>query len=174
MADDGQKYFFLNMLPLVNGGSTKTNHVGWLELTNWDFSMDQKGDVNTKTGGISKAGSTGRFGFSIMHNGPTLFFLCASGQYIDTPIVFEAERAGVIGTGSSTGTSGASSTVVYFQLTFTRTVVSHRHLQGDDGQKIEHIDLVFQNVKMVYKQIVNGVLGSAIPKQYDAKSNMVS
>ena len=170
---DSQRYFFLNMQPLVNGGSPKASHLNWLELDNWDFSMHQMADPNQKGGRPSKTAATGRFGFSIVHNGPQLFNLCASGQFINTPIVFEAERAGLTGTGGAAGT-GASSTVVYLQLTFNRTVVSHRSLSGDDGQKIEHIELVFQSVQMVYRQVVNGVLGSNITKSYDGKSNTVS
>jgi hypothetical protein len=52
-------------------------------------------------------------------------------------------------------------------------VVSHRSLSGDDGLKMEHIELVFEHVSMMYRQVVNGVLGSANTKTYDAKSNQV-
>lgn len=98
MAD--QRYFFLNMINAgVNGGSTKTNHVNWLELDNWDFSMNQTADPNVKGGRPSKTSATGRFGFSIVHNGPKLFQLCSSGQFINSAITFEAERAGLTGTG---------------------------------------------------------------------------
>ena len=172
---DSQRYFFLNMLPLVNGGSPKASHLNWLELGNWDFSMNQTADPNVKGGRPSKTSATGRFGFSIVHNGPQLFNLCASGQYISTPITFEAERSGLQGTaGAGTTGTGASSTVVYFQLVFTNTVVSHRSLSGDDGQKMEHIELVFQAVKMTYWPVVQGNPGSAIIKSYDAKSNLTS
>jgi type VI protein secretion system component Hcp len=164
---DTQRYFFLNMQPNVNGGSPKANHLNWLELDNWDFSMNQTADPNVKGGRPSKTSATGRFGFSIIHNGPQLFNLAASGQYIDTPIVFEAERSGLTGT-------GGGSTGVYLQLTFTRSVVSHRSLSGDDGQKMEHIELVFQAVQMMYRQVINGALGPAITKSYDAKLNQVT
>jgi type VI protein secretion system component Hcp len=165
---DSQRYFFLNMIAAgVNGGSPKANHINWLELSNWDFSMNQTADPNVKGGRPSKTSATGRFGFSIVHNGPKLFQLAASGQYINSPIVFEAERSGLTGT-------GASSTGVYFQLTFNRSVVSHRSLSGDDGQKTEHIELVFQSVTMMYRQVVNGALGPAITKTYDAKLNQVT
>ena len=171
---EGQRYFFLNMIAAgVNGGSTKASHINWLELDNWDFSMNQTADPNVKGGRPSKTSATGRFGFSIVHNGPKLFQLCASGQYLSSPIVFEAERAGLSGTGGAAG-SGTSSTVVYFRLTFTNTVVSHRSLSGDDGQKMEHIELVFQSVQMQYYQIVAGALGPAITKSYDAKKNQVT
>ena len=108
-----------------------------------------------------------RFGFSLKHNGPQLFKLAASGQYINTPITFQAERAGTQSAGSQ------SSTMVYLQLVFNRAVVSHRSLSGDDGQKTEHIELVFEKVDMVYKQVILGKLGSAISKSYDAKTNQV-
>lgn len=172
MAD--QRYFFLNMINAgVNGGSTKTNHVNWLELDNWDFSMNQTADPNVKGGRPSKTSATGRFGFSIVHNGPKLFQLCSSGQFINSAITFEAERAGLTGTG---GTSpGASSTVVYFRLVFNNTVVSHRSISGDDGQKMEHVELVFQSVQMTYYQVLpTGNLGPAIQKTYDAKLNQVT
>jgi len=172
---DSQRYFFLNMQPLVNGGSPKASHLGWLELNNWDFSMNQTADPNVKGGRPSKTSATGRFGFSIVHNGPQLFNLCASGQFITQQITFEAERAGLQGIpGAGTTGTGASSTVVYFQLIFTNTVVSHRSLSGDDGQKTEHVELVFQNVTMTYWPVVKGALGSAIIKSYDAKSNLTS
>jgi type VI protein secretion system component Hcp len=168
MADD-QRFFFLNMTQAgVKGGSTKTGHPDWLELDNWDFSMNQTADPNVKGGRPTKTSATGRFGFSIKHNGPQLFKLAATGQFINTPITFEAERAGLQSAGAQ------SSSMVYFQLVFNRAVVSHRSVSGDDGQKTEHIELVFEKVDMTYKQVINGMLGSAIPKSYDAKSNQVA
>jgi type VI protein secretion system component Hcp len=169
MAGD-QKYFFLNLLPaLIHGASPKANHLDWFELDNWDFSMNQTADANVKGGRPSKTSAVGRFGFSIVHNGPYLFQLAASGQFIGetTPITFEAERSGLTTGGGATGTG------VYFQLIFKKVVVSHRSLSGDDGLKMEHIELVFEHVSMMYKQVVNGVLGSANTKTYDAKSNQV-
>ena len=166
-----QRYFFLNMITAgVHGGSPKANHLDWLELDNWDFSMNLTADTNVKTGRPSKTSATGRFGFSIVHNGPYLFGLAASGQFIGetSPIVFEAERSGLTSGGGSTGTG------VYLQLIFTKVVVSHRSLSGDDGQKMEHIELVFEKVQMMYKQVVNGVLGPAMTKSYDAKTNQVT
>src|ERR1017187_9355972 len=80
MAGD-QKYFFLNMISAgVHGGSPKANHLAWLELDNWDFSMNQTADPNVKGGRPSKTSATGRFGFSIVHNGPYLFSLAARGK----------------------------------------------------------------------------------------------
>ena len=168
MADD-QKFFFLNMTQAgVKGGSTKAAHLDWIELDNWDFSMSQTADPNIKGGRPSKTSATGRFGFSIKHNGPQLFKLAATGQYINTPITFQAERSGLQSGGAQ------STTMVYFQLVFNHAVVSHRSISGDDGQKTEHIELVFEKVDMTYKQVVNGMLGSAVPKSYDAKSNRVT
>src|ERR1039458_4077018 len=154
----------------VKGGCTKAAHPDWIELDNWDFSMSQTADPNVKGGRPSKTSATGRFGFSIVHNGPKLFSLAASGQYIgDTsPVVFEAERSGLTSGGGSTGTG------VYLQLIFTKVVVSHRSLSGDDGQKMEHIELVFEKVQIMYKQVVNGILGPPMTKSYDAKSNQVT
>ena len=168
MADD-QRYFFLDMTKAgVKGGCTKAAHPDWLELDNWSFSMSQTADANVKGGRPSKTSATGRFGFSIRHNGPQLFKLASTGQYIDTPIVFQAERAGLQSAGAQ------SSSMVYLQLTFNRVVVSDRSLSGDDGQKMEHIELVFEKVAMIYKQVINGKLGSAIQKSYDGKSNLVT
>jgi type VI protein secretion system component Hcp len=168
VADD-QRYFFLDMTKAgVKGGCTKAAHPDWIELENWDFSMSQTADPNVKGGRPSKTSATGRFGFSIRHNGPQLFKLASTGQYINTPIVFQAERAGLQSAGAQ------SSSMVYLQLTFNRVVVSHRSLSGDDGQKMEHIELVFEKVAMIYKQVINGKLGSAIQKSYDGKSNLVT
>ena len=164
-----QRYFFLNLVPAgVHGGSPKAGHQDWLELENWDFSMNQTADPNSKGGRPSKTSATGRFGFSIVHNGPMLFFLAASGQYITSPITFEAERSGLNAGAGGTGTG------VYLQLVFTKSVVSHRSLSGDDGQKTEHIELVFEKVSMTYRQVVNGNLGPPMTKTYDAKTNKVS
>lgn len=168
MADE-QRYFFLDLTGAqVKGGSLKAGHPDWLELDNWDFSMNQTADPNVKGGRPSKTSATGRFGFSIVHNGPALFKLAASGQYISTPIKFEAERSGL------SAAAGGGSTGVYLQLIFTKTVVSHRSLSGDDGQKMEHIELVFEKVSMTYRQVVNGILGPPMTKTYDAKSNKVT
>ena len=82
-------------------------------------------------------------------------------------MLFRSERSGLTTGGGATGTG------VYFQLIFKKVVVSHRSLSGDDGLKMEHIELVFEHVSMMYKQVVNGVLGSANTKTYDAKSNQV-
>jgi len=167
VADD-QRYFFLDMTQAgVKGGSQKAGHPDWIELDTWDFSMSQTADPNVKGGRPSKTSATGRFGFSIKHNGPQLFKLAASGQYINTPITFQAERAGLQSAGAT------SSSMVYLQLVFNRAVVSHRSLSGDDGQKTEHIELVFEKVDMTYKQVIAGKLGSAVAKSYDAKTNQV-
>lgn len=168
MADD-QRYFFLDMTKAnVHGGSQKAGHIDWVELDDWDFSMSQTADPNVKGGRPSKTSATGRFGFTIKHNGPQLFKLAAGGQFINAPVTFEAERAGLQSAG------GQSSSGVYLQLIFNRVVVSTRALSGDDGQKTEHIELAFENVAMTYKQVVNGMLGSALTKTYDAKSNKVT
>ena len=169
MADD-QRFFFLDMTNagVPKGGSTKAAHLNWLELDNWDFSMTQTADPNIKGGRPSKTSATGRFGFSIKHNGPQLFKLASTGQFINTPITFHAERAGMQAGGAQ------STSLVYFELVFNQVVVSHRSLSGDDGQKMEHIELVFQRVDMTYRQVLDGKLGAAVPKGYDAKSNMVT
>jgi type VI protein secretion system component Hcp len=167
MADD-QRYFFLNLTGAgVKGGCQKAGHIDWLELDNWDFSMNQTADPNVKGGRPTKTAASGRFGFSIKHNGPSLFKLASAGQYISTPVTFEAERSGLQAAGSQ------SSTLVYFQLVFNRTVVSNRSLSGDSGQKVEHIELIFEKVDITYKQVINGMAGAAVTKSYDAKSNKV-
>jgi type VI protein secretion system component Hcp len=165
MADE-QRYFFLN-IPGVKGGSLKAGHPDWLELDSWDFSMHQTADPNVKGGRPTKTAASGRFGFSIKHNGPTLFKLAAMGQFISTAVTFHAERSGMQGAGVQ------SATMVYLELVFNRVVVSHRSLSGDSGQKTEHIELVFEKVDMTYKPVVNGMVGAAVMKSYDAKSNRV-
>ena len=82
MADD-QRFFFLDLTAAgVHGGSQKTGHTDWLELDNWDFSMNQMADANIKGGRPSKTAATGRFGFAIKHNGPQLFKLASTGQFL--------------------------------------------------------------------------------------------
>jgi hypothetical protein len=39
---------------------------------------------------------------------------------------------------------------------------------------MEHIELVFQSVQMMYRQVIAGALGPAITKSYDAKLNQVT
>jgi len=168
---DAQRYFFLNMIAAgVPGASMKAGHVGWLELDSWDFSMNQTADPNVGGGRPTKTAATGRFGFSIKHNGPAMFKLGAMGQFISTAITFEAERSGMSGAGGG----ARHANLVYFQLVFTNAAISHRSLSGDEGQKQEHIELVFETVAMTYKSVVNGAPGPAVKKSYDAKSNKVT
>ncbi len=167
MADSAQKYFFLDLYhpASIDGGSKKSGHEHWMELDDWDFSMHQVIDSNKKQGTPGATSALGSFGFSITHNGPSIFKLAASTQFFDSkrPLVFEAERGGLQG-----GNSG-----VYLQLTFGDWVVSSRSISGDHAVKTEHIEIVFGQVNMIYKQVVNGVLGPAIPKFYDVKQNVV-
>jgi type VI protein secretion system component Hcp len=168
MADE-QRYFFLDLTKAgVHGGSPKAAHIDWLELTDWRFTMHQTADPNVKGGRPTQTAALGQFGFSIVHNGPALFKLAASGQFIMDPITFEAERSGLQSAG------GGTSTQVYLRLVFTKTVISSRSLHGNDGQKSEHIELVFEKVSMTYRQVVNGVLGPPMTKTYDAKSNRIT
>jgi type VI protein secretion system component Hcp len=169
---DAQKYFFLNMIAAgVPGASQKAGHVGWLELDSWDFSMNQTADPNIGGGRPTKTAASGRFGFSIKHNGPSMFKLGAMGQYIGSAITFEAERSGLAG--AATGAAAGTANLVYLQLVFTKSAISHRGLSGDEGQKQEHIELVFETVAMTYKPVVKGAPGPAVTKSYDAKSNKV-
>ncbi len=167
MADE-QKYFFLNMINAgVTGLSKKAGHEGWLELDTWDFQMNQAAQPNTGAGTPTKTSATGTFSFSIKHNGPRMFKLASMGSFIKSAITFDAERAGML------GTAGGTSNLVYFQLIFNKVALSMRSLYGDDGQKTEHVELAFESVQMVYKPVVNGAVGSAITKTYDAKQNTV-
>ena len=154
----------------VPGASQKAGHVGWLELDSWDFSMNQTADPNIGGGRPTKTAASGRFGFSIKHNGPAMFKLGAMGQYISSAITFEAERSGLQAGGS---TSAGTANLVYLQLVFNKAAISHRGLSGDEGQKQEHVELVFETVNMTYKPVVNGMPGPAVTKNYDAKSNKV-
>lgn len=167
MADSPQKYFFLNLwTPAgIDGGSQKTGHEKWMELDDWDFSMQQIVDSNKKQGTPGATSAAGSFGFTITHNGPAIFKLAANTMFFDKtkPLVFEAERGGLQG-----GTSG-----VYFQLTFTEWVVNSRSIAGNHAVKTEHIEIVFGQVNVVYRQVVNGVLGPPVPKYYDLYSNLV-
>jgi type VI protein secretion system component Hcp len=165
MAD--QRYFFLDLVQAgVQGGCQKLNHTGWIELDDWSFSMHQMAEPNVKGGRPSKTSAAGSFGFTIKHNGPTIFKLVSQGAFIGQPITFEAERAGLTQAGGAANPTG-----VYFRLVFNNTVISSRSISGDPGTKTEHIEFAFEKVTMTYRQVVNGVLGPAVTKFYDAKSN---
>lgn len=161
MAD--QRFFFLDLRPagVVDGGCIKAGHQKWAELDNWHFSMHQSAEPNVKGGRPAKTSASGSFSFSIKHNGPALFKVCAAGMFIPGPITFEAERGGLTG-----GVNG-----VYFQLLFSNAIVSSRSISGDDGDKSEDIEITFQNVSMTYKQVLNGALQSGLTKSYDSKTN---
>ena len=169
---ENQRFFFLDMTKngVPKGGCMKLAHKDWLELDDWDFSMHQTADPNIKGGRPSKTSATGRFGFKIKHNGPSIFKLAAMGQFIadTTPITFHAERSGLITAGEG------SSIMVYLELVFNRVAVSHRSISGDEGDKTEHVELAFEKVQMTYWPIVNGKLGTAVTKMYDAKSNRIA
>ena len=168
---DGQRFFFLNLLPAgVHGGSTKQNHQDWLELDSWSFTMNQTAEPNAKGGRPTTTSATGTFGFSINHNGPQLFKNVANGNFIAGPIVFEAERGGVQ-QGSATG---VKATTTYLRLTFGNVVISGRHLSGGQGQKTEQIEMSFESVSLGYAQIINGIAQAMTTKSYNVKSNTVS
>lgn len=172
MADD-QKFFFLDLktagvVPL--GGSTKQGHEGWIELDSWTFSMNQAAEANVGGGQPKGTAASGRFGFTIKHNGPMLFKASSSGGFIPGPVTFEAERGGV-NVGSA---AGQKSTATYLRLVFNNLVVSGRSIGGDSTQKTEHIELTFQSVSFSYTQIVNGNPGSALTKAYDVKKNQTT
>src|ERR1035438_567761 len=85
MSDSGQKFFYLNLWTSDNieGGCLKAGHVHWMELDDWDFSMHQQVDSGKKQGTPGATSALGTFGFSITHNGPSLFQLAASTKYHD-------------------------------------------------------------------------------------------
>jgi type VI protein secretion system component Hcp len=171
MADD-QKFFFLDMTNagVPNGGSERPDTKNWLELDSWNFSMSQSADPNVKGGRPTSTSAQGRFSFSIKHNGPALFRGVTNSTLQTQPITFRAYRGGM-----DNGGAVGSPTMCYFELVFNDALVGSRQLHGDDGQKSENIELVFNKVKMTYWQIVNGKRVSAgLTKQYDAKSNMAS
>jgi len=172
MADD-QRFFFLDLKTaqiVPDGGSDKVGHVGWLELDSWTFSMNQAAEPNVGGGAPKGTAASGRFGFTIKHNGPALFKSVASGAFIPGPVTFEAERGGV-NTAAGTGTK---STATYLRLVFNDLVISGRSLAGDSTQKSEHIEISFQSVQMAYSQIVNGQAGPMLTKGYDVKRNQVT
>jgi type VI protein secretion system component Hcp len=165
---DGQRFFFLNMIPAnVNGGSRKVNHLNWLELDGWDFSMDVHVDPNVAEGAPGKTTNTATFGFQIKHSGPAIFKNAVLGRPVPGVVVFEAERAGLQGAG------GQTSSVVYLQLTFKQAVIASRTLSGDDGFKTEHVEMAFEEVDMVYKPIINGMLAANVTKSINIVSNKI-
>lgn len=171
MADD-QKFFFLDLSKagIPNGGSTKKGHEGWVELDSWTFSMNQNAEPNVAGGQPRGTAASGRFGFTVKHWGPLIFKLAASGAYIQGPVTFEAERAGV-NVGSA---AGVKDSATYLRLTFHNLVVSGRSLAGDSTQKSEHIELSFQSVTFGYAQIVAGNAQAMLQKSYDVKKNQVT
>ena len=170
MADD-QRFFFLDLTKAnVHGGSQKTGHLDWLELDNWDFSMSQQAQPNTKGGRPTKTSAVGSFSFTIKHNGPSIFRNVAKNEFHQVPVTFEAERGGL----KATAGGGFKTTGTYLQLVFTNVVIASRHISGDDGIKTENISLAFEQVQMTYRQVVDGVLGSALTSTYDTKANQAS
>jgi len=171
MAEE-QRYFFLDLKTagvVPNGGSNKQGHEGWLELDSWTFSMNQSAEPNTGGGQPKGTAASGRFGFTIKHNGPMLFKTAASGAHIKGPVTFEAERGGI-----QVGSGGGKSTMTYLKLVFHDLVVSGRSIAGDSTQKSEHIELTFQTVSFSYSQVVNGNPGPMTTKQYDVKKNQLT
>ncbi len=171
MAEE-QKFFFLDMTKagVPDGGSRRPDTKGWLELDSWSFSMNQIADPNVKGGKPTSTAAQGRFGFTIKHNGPALFKGVTKSTLQTTPITFRAYRGGLDTPGE------ANPTVRYVELEFRDALVGSRRIEGDSGQKIESIELAFNQVKMTYWQLVKGkpVSGAGLSKQYNAKSNMAS
>ncbi len=172
MADD-QRFFFLDLKTaqvVPDGGSDKSGHEGWLELDSWTFSMNQAAEPNVAGGAPKGTAASGRFGFTIKHNGPMLFKSAAGGQFIAGPVTFEAERGGI----NVAAATGAKTTATYLRLVFNNLVISGRSLAGDSTQKSEHIEFAFQSVQLSYSQIVSGTAGPMLSKGYDVKRNQVT
>jgi len=108
----------------------------------------------------------GRFGFTIKHFGPSIFKNASGAGFLKEPITFEAERGGL----KQTSESGYKSTGTYLRLVFRHTVVAVRSLAGGIGPKTEEVELAFNEVEMTYRQVIDGKLGPAITKSFDAKS----
>jgi type VI protein secretion system component Hcp len=164
------KYFYLNLQCAgITGNCQKQNHLKWLELDSWSFSMTQP--AQPVVGGGSPKGSmaTGTFSFTIKHAGPQIFKQVASGAHIAGPAEFNAERGGV---NQGTGT-GSNPFGVYFKLLFSDFAIVSRSLGGDSGQKTENISLAFSQVTLGYAQLQGGQLMGMVDKTYNMKQNNV-
>lgn len=168
---EDQKFFFLDMTKagIPDGGSRRPETDKWLELDSWSFSMNQTADPNVKGGKPTSTAAQGRFGFTIKHNGPMLFKGVTKSTLQTQPITFRAYRGGLDTPGDT------NPTIKYFELIFTDSLVGSRRLEGDGGQKVESIELVFNQVQLTYWQVVKGKpVSSGLTKKYNAKSNMAS
>jgi type VI protein secretion system component Hcp len=168
---DEQKFYFLNLQSAgVTGGSTKVGHVGWIECDSWSFHMNQTAEPNSNGGQPKSTAASGRFAFTMKHAGPQVFKNVASGAFIAGPVTFEAERGGI----NTSAGAGAKPTTTYLRLVFTNLAVTSRCLGGGDDQKVENIELTFQQVQFSYSQVLQGNPQAMIQKSYDVKQNMVS
>src|SRR5580700_7818862 len=96
MTGGDQRFFFLDLTKIgVHGGCEKANHIDWLELNDWSFSMHTESKANAKGGAPTKTNASGTFSFSITHNGPSILKYAAGGTHIETPITFHAMRGGL-------------------------------------------------------------------------------
>jgi type VI protein secretion system component Hcp len=165
-----QKFFFLDMTKagVPDGGSIKTDTLKWMELDSWNFHMHQSADANVKSGSVTTTSASGSFSFSIKYNGPFLFRQVVNSVLQTQPVTFRAYRGGQ----TTTGTSGTP-IVKYFELVFTNLVVAGRHLSGDEGQKMESIELAFEQVSISYWQMQkSGPPALVATKTYNSKTNV--
>jgi type VI protein secretion system component Hcp len=164
------KYFYFNLQSAgITGNCQKIQHLKWLEIDSWSFSLNQP--AAPVVGGGSPKGSmaTGSFQFSMKHAGPQVFKNVASANHIAGPAEFDAERGGV-NQGSAVGTSP---TKPYLTLQFSDFAIVSRSLGGDSGQKSENIGIAFSTVSLGYAQVVNGTMQGMVTKTYNQKQNNV-
>jgi type VI secretion system secreted protein Hcp len=157
-------YFLDIQNPKIPGESQQTGHVDQIEMDDWSFGCTQSGTAAFGSGASSGRVSMQDFQFSkrMDASGPKLQKHCSTGTFV-SKAVFTARRSG----------EGGGAPVDYLRFYFDNMIISAYQISGGGDDLRESISFNFEQVKIVYKEIVKGVAQGSFGIGYNVKENRV-
>lgn len=157
-------YFLDIQNPHIPGESQQQGHVGQIEVDDWSWGETQTGTAAYGSGSGAGRVSMQDFRFSkrLDQSGPQLQKHCSTGTYVKKA-VFTARRRG----------EGGGAPVDYLRIYFDNMIISSYQITGSGDNLRESIAFNFEQVKIVYRQIVNGVAQGSFGFGYNVKENRV-
>ena len=155
-------YFLDIQNPVIAGESQQEGHSNQLEMDDWSWGESQTGTAAYGAGSAAGRVSMHDFRFSkrIDQAGPQLQKHCSTGTYIKKA-VFTARRTG----------EGGGRPVDYLKIYFDNMIISSYQLTGGGEDLRESVAFNFEQVKIVYREIVNGVAQGQFGTGYNVKLN---
>jgi type VI secretion system secreted protein Hcp len=126
----------------LDGESADDRHRGWIEMTQYEFNVQQKVSSTASSAGGASAerADFSEFGFSKLMDktSPLLALACAAGTHFDT-IVVELCRAG-------------GEKIRFMQYTFTDCMISAFNTSSDNDFPEDDVSFVYGKVEWCYTQ----------------------